>query len=562
MPATRITVALNANRTQKTPLLVPASASLDPSALNSIHTLVFNTARSKLRLKKPKRIFVASLGTELLAEQDWRDTLKDDVIFLVSAGEEYIGLRKENNPDANPDCPVYVLAQDAPVDELAIAQLKSTAQELPGMVLATGQPDLCPGTKYPVGAVFVSQNWIHPPLIGSDIGCGMAWYKTKLSRHQVEGERGKRIAEKLQGLEGPWRTSVDRENWLQDKSGNCSAGKEWDASVGTIGRGNHFAEIQVVESIELAEQEKIGLRPDDVILLVHSGSRGYGADILKKYTAGSHVSLKEGNESMRLYMAEHDQAIRWAKANRDLIAVRFLACLEPGEEAWQSGRNAPTNGATIDSSIISQTKAMIRERRVVDISHNNVERVKWPPSSQAQSAPAQPMVEEVADIPTIAMYGKDDDETKQNYVYIHRKGAAPTWDAHTDVPLSILPLPGSRGTPTLMLKPTFSGHTNWGRNNALSLAHGSGRSMSRNKALSSLSAKYKKSSALLERSSRGGTWVICDEKDLVYEEAPEAYKDVYAVGRDLEHEEAARIVGLCEPRISYKVRDYIDFEMR
>jgi len=52
-----------------------------------------------------------------------------------------------------------------------------------------------------------------------------------------------------------------------------------------------------------------------------------------------------------------------------------------------------------------------------------------------------------------------------------------------------------------------------------------------------------------------GTWVICDEKDLVFEEAPEAYKDVEAVGQDLADAGVAMVVGWCRARVSYKVRD-------
>lgn len=150
----------------------------------------------------------------------------------------------------------------APVEDLALIQLKTTAHTLPGIVHAVGQPDLCPGTKYPVGAVFASRKWIHPPLIGSDIGCGMAWYKTRLSRTHVDGEKGKKVAEMLRGVEGPWRTRPDREQWLRDDAGSCSAGEEWDRSVGTIGAGNHFAEIQVVELVTPPAGGHSDLDPD------------------------------------------------------------------------------------------------------------------------------------------------------------------------------------------------------------------------------------------------------------------------------------------------------------
>jgi RNA-splicing ligase RtcB len=100
------------------------------------------------------------------------------------------------------------------------------AHTLPGLIHAVAQPDLHLGTKFPIGAVFVSKGWIHPPLIGEDIGCGMAWYRTKLSRNQVDDEKGKNVAEKLRGLEGPWRRQSDREEWLTDGEGCSSAGNE------------------------------------------------------------------------------------------------------------------------------------------------------------------------------------------------------------------------------------------------------------------------------------------------------------------------------------------------
>ncbi|PSN73047.1 hypothetical protein BS50DRAFT_483287 [Corynespora cassiicola Philippines] len=565
-----VTVALNAKRTQRAPLLVPTSASPDPASAASIRSHVVKAAQSKLKLKKPTRFFVGGTGQELKTAQEWKDELNNDAVVLVSAGEDYVGVRKESgrHEEANSDCPVYVLAENAPVDGLSVTQLTTTAHTLPGIVLGVGQPDLHPGTKFPIGAVFVSQQWVHPPLIGSDIGCGMAWYKTKLTRNQVDGDKGKRVAEKLRGLEGAWRTQAARELWLQGHDGrdssSCSAGPEWDVALGTIGAGNHFAEIQVVEK---SENEDSSLHQDEVILLVHSGSRGYGGSILKKHTSDSHTtSFREGTKEMQDYMTDHDRACRWAKANRDLIAVRFLACLEPGEEAWELGRNGDSDPIVDLAAAISCAKARVRERRVVDIWHNHVERVKWPPGPPPSSpSTADQDVKEGCVSTSIDDIDDDDDDDGQanRYAYIHRKGAAPTHDplstTTTPHPLPLLPLPGSRGTPTLMLRPAFSAATGWGARNALSLAHGAGRAMSRARALASLGQKYKhREGQLLEPTATGGerrgTWVVCEERDLVFEEAPEAYKDVFAVGEDLAREGVAEVVGACAARVSYKVR--------
>lgn len=261
---------------------------------------------------------------------------------------------------------------------------------------------------------------------------------------------------------------------------------------------------------------------------------------MKKYTAAGQVSFREDSAEAERYLEEHDRACRWAKANRDLIAVRFLSCLEPSEPAWTLGKNE-SEIANVQEAI-SCAKARLSDRRVVDIWHNNVERVQWPPIPPILS-------------PTEGTRDESTTSTSsQSYAFIHRKGAAPTHIPGTSQALSILPLPGSRGTPTLILTPRFTSSTSYGLENALSLAHGAGRSMSRAKALAAFSQKYK-AQQLLEPRGGKGTWVVCEQKDLVFEEAPEAYKDVEAVGEDLVGFGAAARVGRCRARISYKCRE-------
>lgn len=610
MPSTRVTVALNSKQSQKSPLLIPSTASYDPIHSNSCHAYVVKAAQSKLRLKKVSRIFVAGTGQELLSERDWISSMSDDVVLLVSGGEDYVGSKKEEAPSANGAVPsiedlaitnpVYIIANKAVVDPLSIAQLETTAKTLPGIVHAVAQPDLHPGTKFPIGAVFVSEGWIHPPLIGGDIGCGMAWYKTKLSASQVEGDKGRKVAEKLRGLEGAWRTQSNRVTWLTDASisdesaaTSVSAGEQWDAALGTIGAGNHFAEIQVVEEVlegdwqpGSSRVEQGMLHEGEVVLLVHSGSRGYGGDILKRYTANDKTSMRSLDPQAMEYLTEHDRACAWASRNRDLIALRFLACLEPGQEDWDLGLNDPQSTASDEQ--MRTALWGVQSRKVVDICHNNVEQSSWPPG---------PPVDDTSS-------DHESTESPTHEVFIHRKGAAPIsppspsstkGPSKAGQPLAILPLPGSRGTPTLILHPLLTPTNSFGLNNALSLAHGAGRAMSRAKALTSMAAKYgRKPEDLLRadfskidkrgnkssgnsgnggsagrggqgdavgteservgRNVNGGTWVVCEDKALVWEEAPEAYKDVWAVGDDLVDAGAAERVGWCWGRVSYKVR--------
>lgn len=561
MPSTRITIASNCNRSLKAPIILPF-----PDSGSAHHSHITKAAKDKLRLKKPSRIFLQG-GRELTTETDWSSILGKDIVLLVSQGEDYVGNKSEDSPSgrpgANPDCVVKLLAEKAFVDEESIKQLKTTARTLPSMVYAVGQPDLHPGTKFPIGAVFVSEGWIHPPLIGADIGCGMAWYKTNLSRSHVEGDKGRKIADKLRGLEGPWRDQKIRQVWLEGDEArgqelSCSAGEEWDKALGTVGAGNHFAELQVVEESAMkrstANESRGDLYQNEVVLLVHSGSRGYGGDILKRFTKDGQTSIPQDSPLAIEYLEAHDRACAWASRNRDLIALRFLSCLEPSEASWHLGTKDTEPVVTSDEEIRAARQA-VQLRKVVDIYHNNVKHTSWVnPSSNTE-------------LPSATQ------QTRKTY--IHRKGVAPTHDPLTQQPLSILPLPGSRATPTLILHPTFNSTNALGHATAFSLAHGAGRAMSRAKAAEYVAGKYAgKADNLLRgdfvktdkkgnkqvvgsndgRDVKGGCWVVCEDKELVWEEAPEAYKDVFAVADDLVASGCAEVFGWCRPLVNYKIR--------
>lgn len=107
--------------------------------------------------------------------------------------------------------------------------------------------------------------------------------------------------------------------------------------------------------------------------------------------------------------------------------------------------------------------------------HNNVEKISWLPSTGTS-------LEDAAS----ALASREQEQTTPSFAYVYRKGATPIYDPYTKTPLSVLPLPGSRGTPTLILHRKFTEENNWGAHNALSLAHGAGRAMSRSKALSNV----------------------------------------------------------------------------
>src|SRR5207253_5761046 len=117
----------------------------------------------------------------------------------------------------------------------ALRQLYGTAK-LDGVLQAVGFPDLHPGKGAAVGAAFVTEDVIYPYLIGGDIGCGMALFKTDLLRRDAKLDHWA----KLQfSLEYPWDEFVS--DFLVERDLEST---EFDAALGTIGGGNHFAELQ------------------------------------------------------------------------------------------------------------------------------------------------------------------------------------------------------------------------------------------------------------------------------------------------------------------------------
>lgn len=94
------------------------------------------------------------------------------------------------------------------------------------------------------------------------------------------------------------------------------------SSLGTIGGGNHFAELQEIETVFDEESfTHIGFEKNQIMLLIHSGSRGYGQTILdesiKLHEAQN--GLQSTSHAAREYIAKHDHAVHWATINRELI---------------------------------------------------------------------------------------------------------------------------------------------------------------------------------------------------------------------------------------------------
>ncbi|MDV6329985.1 RNA ligase RtcB family protein [Asticcacaulis sp. 201] len=130
--------------------------------------------------------------------------------------------------------------------------------------------------------------------------------------------------------------------------------------------------------------------------------------------------------------------------------------------------------------------------------------------------------------------------TEHRTGWLHRKGAAPA-------DRGLIVIPGSRGDFSYLAEPVLDG----GDKALFSLAHGAGRKWSRNDAHARLSRRFRV--ADLQR-TKLSSHVICEDRRLIYEEAPEAYKDIAGVIADLEDAGLIRVIARLRPLLSYKTR--------
>jgi len=356
------------------------------------------------------------------------------------------------------------------IESEALRQLYAAAV-FDGMRLAVGFPDLHPGKGSPVGSAFVTEGLIYPYLIGGDVGCGMALFKTDLVQRDIKLNRwaGLRF-----DLEHAWEGDVQ-----EVLVGSELESTEFDQALGTLGGGNHFAELQMVDEVLDARAFKVfGLGKQQLVVLVHSGSRGLGESILRDYV-DEHQARGSDVESFAAaaYLQDHDLAVRWAKVNRGLLAQRFVQQL----------------GA--DANLLW------------DGCHNSITSC----------------------------------EREGETVWVHRKGAV----AAEKEPVVI---PGSRGSLSYLVKPLGEGESR-----AWSLAHGAGRKWARSEARQRMRERF--GVHQLTQTPLGGR-VICEERDLLYEEAPAAYKNIEDVVQELVDAGLASVIATFRPLLTYKTRAF------
>jgi len=416
----------------------------------------------------------------------------------------------------------------------AVRQVANVAC-LPGIVkYAMAMPDFHWGYGFPIGGVAamdVETGVISPGGVGFDINCGVRIVSTRLTLDEVKprvrdlvkaiyrdvpsgvGSGGAIPRLKREELEdlvargAPW--AVERgfgraEDLAAIEDGGVFPGadlsrvgeralKRGADQVGTLGSGNHFLEIDVVEEIYRPDlAARMGLEKDRIAIGIHTGSRGFGYQVCEDYT-------RSMQQAVRRYGIE--------------LPDRQLACApvrSPEGQAYLGAMACAANYAWVNRQVImalaerALAKALGRGaedlgmRLVYDVCHN------------------------------IAKLEEHDVDGSRRSLCVHRKGATRAFgpghpavpEAWRDAGQPVL-IPGDMGRCSYVLVGTEGAM----RETFGSACHGAGRVASRSAMLQS----RRHANPFKEMEERYGVFVMAPGAASAIEELPDAYKDVSEV---------------------------------
>ncbi len=287
-------------------------------------------------------------------------------------------------------------------------------------------------------------------------------------------------------------------------------------ALGTLGSGNHFLELQVVDRIEdPVAANAYGLREGQVTAMIHTGSRGLGHQVCSE-----HVATIEGKYQRD---GDHWIAPEWDYRLRDRQLAAAPIFSREGESYLDAMRAAGNYAFANRSALTQRLRNVLRNKLgvdgeldvVYDVSHN------------------------IAKVEDHMVHGKS------CKCCVHRKGATRALGGdHPELANRF----SSIGQPVLV--PGDMGTASWvlagpktGSNDAFSSScHGAGRQLSRTAARKSVD-----SSALIKRLEESGIHVRAKTPNVLAEEAPEAYKDVDEVIALTEAANLARPVARLRP---------------
>jgi tRNA-splicing ligase RtcB (3'-phosphate/5'-hydroxy nucleic acid ligase) len=413
-------------------------------------------------------------------------------------------------------------------DEALLAAIRSDASleqiangaSLPGIVRAAlAMPDIHQGYGLPVGGVVATdaeRGVVSPGAIGFDINCGVRLLRTGLDAGDV-APRMRELVDALYvaiptgvgarasvALTAPDLASVlqdgaawavgrgfgDRDDLERIESGGRLAGARPDCvsprarerglrQLGSLGSGNHFLELQVVDEIyDAAVAGRLGVRVGQLTVMIHTGSRGIGHQVCTDYLKVTGAALRRHGIS---------------------VPDRQLACAPLGSaEAgdYLGAMRAAANFAFANRQVLAHVARAVLER-VLGVAPRDL---------------ALAVVYDVAH--NIAKEEEHEVEGRRRRLLVHRKGATRAFPGQPVI------VPGDMGRYSYLLVGTEAAM----RETFGSTCHGAGRRLSRTAAVKA--ARGRRLEAELEAQ---GVVARATGRDALAEEMPEAYKDVREV---------------------------------
>jgi tRNA-splicing ligase RtcB len=405
------------------------------------------------------------------------------------------------------------------MEDEAIMQLTNVAM-LPGVVEPVcAMPDAHIGYGLPMGAVGAfddTDGVISSGCTGFDINCGINMIRTNLHESDVQGKMRELIAELFKnipcGVGSKGKLRVDDKqldnvmtrgcNWCVEngygveedvkntEENGCMEGADpakvsqtaksrGKPQLGTLGAGNHFLEVQrVSDIIEEKYAKRYKLEKDQIVVMLHCGSRGLGHEVASDYLrihekAAQKYGIKLPDKQLvcapvnspegQDYYAAMKCAVNYAFANR-LVMTHWI------RESFQK--------------VFSRKWEEMDMHTIYAIAHNICK-----------------LEEHIVD-------------GKKRKLYVHRKGATRSFP---DTPALIA---GSMGTASYILHGTeLAMQKSFG-----STCHGAGRAMSRNAAIDQF-----KGDDIRRQLADIGIIARSTSAEVLAEEAPKAYKDIETV---------------------------------
>ncbi len=417
--------------------------------------------------------------------------------------------------------------------DLSLEQAANSAM-LPGIVKAAyAMPDIHQGYGLPIGAVVATEpetGVVTPGGVGYDINCGVRLLRTELTKTEVL-PRLKELVNGLfaavpSGVGAHGRVRLTRENaheplergaaWAVEEglgepedlvtaeASGCIEGADPDAvsgkanergrsQLGTLGSGNHFLEIQIVETIYDEQAANVlGLFPGQVTVMIHSGSRGFGHQVCTDYLATM-------ERAMRKYGIELPDRQLACTPLRSEEARAYLGAMRAAANYAWANRQCLTHWAReVFEKVFRKSPRNLGMWMVYDVAHN------------------------------IAKLEEHEVDGKRMSLLVHRKGATRAFPpGHPELPERYRTIgqpvlvPGDMGRASFVLVGTRGAMLEtFG-----STCHGAGRLLSRAAAVRA--AKGRAIERELEDTH--GVYVRATGRDSVKEEMPEAYKNVQEV---------------------------------